>query len=171
MSTCIALRDLISTAYLMPVRLGDQRSSQDSSTCLRARPAKACPQTLAALLYGDQKSLPIAENHPKPSQEMSEQFRLSFAKLKGYCKNSHQEVRLNCAKNLGRPILRKPFSGPNRLQFMRFPSAAWLEMSELDRILSQHGWVERAAVVPSFLKSCALRWVQSRDPNRDSLAI
>ena len=37
------------------------------------------------------KSLSIAKNHPKPSQDFSEQFGPSIHKMKGPCRNSNQK--------------------------------------------------------------------------------
>ena len=63
---------------------------------------------------GDRKSLPIAKNHPKPSQEFREQIGPSLRKMKGFSKSSHQKVHPNFAKNLGRQILGNAFSGPKK---------------------------------------------------------
>ena len=57
-------------------------------------------------MVGDQKSLPIAKNHPKPSQEYSEQLGgLLFTKFWGFSKNLHEKVHANFAQSLGRQIL------------------------------------------------------------------
>ena len=64
------------------------------------------------LNIGDRKSLPIAKNHPKTSQEFSEQFGPATHKIKGFSKNSLQKVHPNFAKNLGRQILGNTFSDP-----------------------------------------------------------
>ena len=37
--------------------------------------------------FGDRKSLSIAKNHPKPSQEFSEQFGPSIHKMKGFSRH------------------------------------------------------------------------------------
>ena len=65
------------------------------------------------LLFGDQKSLSIAKNHPKPSQEFSEQFGPSIHMLEGFGRNSPQKVHPNFTQNLGRQILGNTFSGLN----------------------------------------------------------
>ena len=65
--------------------------------------------------FGDRKSLSIAKNHPKTSQEFSEQFGPSTHNIKGFSKNSHQKVHPNFAKILGRQILGNTLSGPNDL--------------------------------------------------------
>ena len=58
------------------------------------------------------ESLSIARNHPKPSQEFSEQFGPSIRKMKGFSSgNSPQKVHPNFAQNLGRQILGNTFSG------------------------------------------------------------
>ena len=64
---------------------------------------------------GDRKSLSIAKNHPKPSQDFSEQFGPSIHKMKGFTRNSPQKVHPNFAQNLGRQILGNTFSGLNYL--------------------------------------------------------
>ena len=61
--------------------------------------------------FGDRKSLSIAKNHPKPSQEFSEQFGPSIHKMKGFSRNSPQKVHPNFAQNLGRQILGNTLSG------------------------------------------------------------
>ena len=66
-----------------------------------------------ALSLGDRKSLSIAKNHPKPSQEFSEQFGPSIHKIKGFGRNSPQKVHPNFAQKLGRQILGNTFSGLN----------------------------------------------------------
>ena len=58
------------------------------------------------LLLGDRKSLPIATNPPKSSQEFSRPF---LHKFQGLRKNSPQKVHAN----FGRQILGNTFSGPN----------------------------------------------------------
>ena len=63
---------------------------------------------------GDRKSLSIAKNHPKTSQEFAEQFGPSTHEIKGFSKNSHQKVHANFAKILGRQILGNTLSGPNK---------------------------------------------------------
>ena len=70
--------------------------------------------SLKSTRIGDRTSLSIAKNHPKTSQEVSEQFGPSTHKIKGFSKNSHQKVHLNFAKILGRQILGNTLSGPNR---------------------------------------------------------
>ena len=51
----------------------------------RAPPEAGILWKLASVLdFGDQKSLSIAKNHPKPSQEFSEQFGPSIHKMKGF---------------------------------------------------------------------------------------
>ena len=67
--------------------------------------------TNEALIIGDRKSLSIAKNHPKPSQEFSEQFGPSIHEMKGFSRNSPQRVHPNFAQNLGRQILGNTFSG------------------------------------------------------------
>ena len=61
-----------------------------------------------SLSLGDQ-SFEIAKNHPKPSQELSEQFGPSIHKMKGFDRNSPREVHPNFARNLGRQILGNTF--------------------------------------------------------------
>ena len=56
------------------------------------------------------RSLSIAKNHPKPSQEFSEQFGPSIRKMKGFSRNSPERVHPNFAENLGRQILGNTFS-------------------------------------------------------------
>ena len=69
------------------------------------------------------KSLSIAKNHPKPSQEFSEQFGASIHKIKGFSRNSPQKVHPNFAQNLGRQILGNTFSGlKKRFGLKGFPS-------------------------------------------------
>ena len=63
--------------------------------------------------FGDPKSLSIAKNHPKPSQEFSEQFGPSIHKIMGFCGNSPHKVHPNFAQNLGRQILGNTFPGLN----------------------------------------------------------
>ena len=67
----------------------------------------------APVSVGDRKSLSIAKNHPKTSQEFSEQFRPSTHKIKGFSKKSPQKVHPNFAENLGRRILGNTLSDPN----------------------------------------------------------
>ena len=62
----------------------------------------------------DRKSLSIAKNHLKTSQEISEQFGPSTHKIKGLSKNSHQKVHPNFAKILGRQILGNTLSAPKK---------------------------------------------------------
>ena len=62
-------------------------------------------------MISDRKSLSIAKNHPKPSQEFSEQFGPSIHEMKGFSRNSRHKVHPNFAQNLGRQILRNTFSG------------------------------------------------------------
>ena len=57
------------------------------------------------------RPLSIAKNHPKPSQEFSEQFGPSIHKMKGFGKNSPQKVHPDFAQNLDRQILGNTFSG------------------------------------------------------------
>ena len=68
------------------------------------------------LLLGTEKSLSIAKNHPKPSQEFSELFGPSIHKMKGFSRNSPQKVHPNFAQNLGRQILGNTFSGLSFLE-------------------------------------------------------
>ena len=63
-------------------------------------------------IIGDRKSLPIAKNHPKPSQEFREQIGPFLHNMKGFSKTSHQKVYPKFAKNFGRQILGNTFSGP-----------------------------------------------------------
>ena len=63
------------------------------------------------IYIGGRKSLSIAKNHPKPSQEFSEQFGPSIHKMKGSGRNSPQKVHPNSAENLGREIFGNTFSG------------------------------------------------------------
>ena len=65
------------------------------------------------LSSADRKSLPIAKNPPKPSQEFSEQSWPFLHKFKGFSMNSPQKVHANFTKNLGRQILGNTFSGLN----------------------------------------------------------
>ena len=60
-------------------------------------------------LIGDRKSLSIAKNHLKPSQEFSEQVGPSIHNMKGFSRNSPQKVHPNFAENLGRQILGNTF--------------------------------------------------------------
>ena len=60
----------------------------------------------------DGKSLSIAKNHLKSSQEFSERFGPFILKMKGFSRNSSQKVHPNFAQNLGRQILGNTFSGP-----------------------------------------------------------
>ena len=69
-----------------------------------------------SLLIGDRKSLSIAKNHPKTSQDFSEQFGPSTHKIKGFGKNSHQKVHPNFAEILGRQIPGNTLSGPKLSQ-------------------------------------------------------
>ena len=64
--------------------------------------------------FGDRKSLAMAKNHPKPSQEFREQIGPFLHKMKGFSKISHHKVHPKLAKNLGRQILGNTFSGPKR---------------------------------------------------------
>ena len=73
-------------------------------------------------LFGDRKSLSIAKNHPKPSQEVFEQFGPSIHKMKGLSRNSPQKVHPNFAQNLGRQILGNTFSGLKR-SFLQIPDS------------------------------------------------
>ena len=67
--------------------------------------------------FGDRKSLPIAKNHLKPSQEFREQIGPFLHKTKGFSKIAHQKVHPKFAKSLGRQILGNTFSGPNFCRF------------------------------------------------------
>ena len=67
----------------------------------------------------DRKSLSIAKNHPKPSQEFSERLGSSIHKFKGCSGNSHQKVHPNFTQNLGRQILGKTLSGLKIIRFRR----------------------------------------------------
>ena len=60
---------------------------------------------------GTEKTLSIAMNHPKPSQEISEIFGPSIHKMKGFSRNLPPKVHPNFAQNLGRQILGNTFSG------------------------------------------------------------
>ena len=51
------------------------------------------------------KSLLIAKNHPKPSQEVSERFGPFIHKMTGSCRNSPQKVHANFAQYSGRQII------------------------------------------------------------------
>ena len=62
-------------------------------------------------MIGDRKSLSIAKNHRKPSQEFSEQSGPPIHKMKGFSRNSPQKVHPNFAQNLGRQILGNTFLG------------------------------------------------------------
>ena len=73
----------------------------------------------------DQKSLPIAKNHLKTSQEISEQFGPFIHKMKGFSKNSPQKVHPNFAQNSGRQILGETFSGPNYGKCRIWLGACW----------------------------------------------
>ena len=66
--------------------------------------------SLGVVNFGDRKSLSIAKNHPKPSQEFSEQFGPCIHKSKGFSGNSTQKVHPNFAQNFGRQILENTFS-------------------------------------------------------------
>ena len=78
------------------------------------------PEIFEPLFGADRKGLSIAKNHPKPSQEFSEQFGPSIHKLKGFSMNSPQEVHPNFAQNLGRQILGNTFSGLDRWRVRKF---------------------------------------------------
>ena len=60
---------------------------------------------------GDRKSLSMAKNHPKPSQELSEQFRPSIHKMKAFGRNSPKKVHPNFAQNVGKQVLGNTFYG------------------------------------------------------------
>ena len=83
------------------------------------------PSSLAGDI-GGRKSLSTEKNHPKTSQEFSEQFGTSTHKIKGSSKNSHPKVHPNFAKNLGRQILGYTLSGPNENQS---PPEKWTFLS------------------------------------------
>ena len=68
---------------------------------------------VVGLLLFAQKSLSLAKNHPKPSQEFSEQSGPLTHKIKVFGQNSPPKVHPNFAKNLGRQILGNTCSGPN----------------------------------------------------------
>ena len=59
------------------------------------------------------RSLSIAKNHLKPSQEFSERLGLSTHKMKGFGRNSPPKVDPNFAQNLGRQFLGMPFFASN----------------------------------------------------------
>ena len=60
--------------------------------------------------FGNRKSLSIAKNHPKPSQDFAEQIGPSIHDMKGFMRNSPPKVHPNFAQNLGREILGNTFS-------------------------------------------------------------
>ena len=72
----------------------------------------ALPKATTTFL-GCRKSLSIAKNHLKPSQEFSEQFGPSIHKIKGFGRNSPPKVHPNFAQKLGRQIIENTFSGLN----------------------------------------------------------
>ena len=74
---------------------------------------------------GVRKSLSIAKNHPKPSQEFSEQIESSIHKKKGFRRNSPQKVHPNFAQNLGRQILGNTFSGLENREMVGFLMIFW----------------------------------------------
>ena len=76
---------------------------------------KKCPGIVTPKNFGGRKSLPIAKNDPKPSHEFSDQIGPPTHKTQGFCKNSHEKVHRNFAKNLGRQILGNAFSMPQKL--------------------------------------------------------
>ena len=89
------------------------RFSESAICSSRVRPPSKIRSNLKfKTLIGDRKSLSIAKNHPKTSQEFSEQFGPSTHKIKGFSKNSHRKVHPNFAENLGRQILGNTISGP-----------------------------------------------------------
>ena len=119
---------LISKAQSMRTAKFDPRTLSQKCTreCTR-RCSRKCPRRLRLVWckthqrvptktprFGDRKSLPIAKNHPKPSQEFSEQFGPFVHKMRDFSKNSRQKVHPNFAKNLGRQILRNTFSAPTQ---------------------------------------------------------
>ena len=74
--------------------------------------------------FVDRKSLPIAKNHPKTSQEFSEQFGgLLHIKCRGFSKNWHAKVHPNFARNLGRQTIGNTFSGPQNAVIMALQHA------------------------------------------------
>ena len=84
--------------------------------------------------FGDRKSLSIAKNHPKPSQEFSEQFGPSIHKIKGFRRNSPRKVHPNFAENLGREILGNTFSGWGPARPLRgLPGTSGPEMPKKSR--------------------------------------
>ena len=67
--------------------------------------------------FGHRKSLSIANNHPKPSQEFSEQVGPSIHKMEVFSRNSPPKIHPNFAQNLGRQILGNTFSGLKGFSF------------------------------------------------------
>ena len=59
--------------------------------------------------FRERKSLSIAKNHPKTSQEFSEQFGPSTHKIKGFSKNSHQKLTRSSPKTWEDKFLGIPF--------------------------------------------------------------
>ena len=108
---------------------------------------------------GDPKSLSIAKNHLKPSQEFSEQFGPSIHKMKGFCRNSLQKVHANFAQKLGRQILGNTFSGRNCVYSKRIISAVVLfiprgSAGRLTPLASTDGFSSRSCATASS-KRCA----------------
>ena len=79
-----------------------------------------CISNYVVTKIGDRKSLSIAKNHLKPSQDLSEQFGPVIHKLKGFSENSPRKLHSNFAKNLGRQILENTFSGPRKKSIKGF---------------------------------------------------
>ena len=90
--------------------------------------------------FGDRWSLSIAKNHPKPSQEFSEQFGPSIHEMKGFGRNSPQNVHPNFAQSLGRQILGNTFPSPNPLR---------RKIASEPRFLLRRKWV-KMVLAPEF---------------------
>ena len=93
-------------------------------------------------IVGDRKRLPIAKNHPKTSQEFSEEFGPVTHKMKAFTKNSHQKVHPNFAKTLE----------TNSLEYLFWPQD-WLSHEE--RIAMSHSIFSDLCVERLFLESLA----------------
>ena len=70
-----------------------------------------CTKGMGRTEVGERKTLSIAMNLPKPSQEFSDNIGPSIHKTKGFSRNSPQKAHPNFAQNLGRQILGNAFSG------------------------------------------------------------
>ena len=78
-------------------------------------------KTLNIILWGPKKSS-IAKRHPKPSQELSEQFAPSLHKMKCFSRNSRQKVHPNFAQTWEDKFLGIPFLVSNTWILLKKPS-------------------------------------------------